>query len=143
MTHSYDQYGWHTEVPNPDRDAGIAPPDCPNGQRPNWTGHAWVCAVYTPPPEPVAPPAPPVDMRVTQVAFKRRLTSTERIAIRTLAAANATAFDFMDLLDSSVVVNLDDHDVIAGITMFEQVGVLPVGRASVILTSPILDSERP
>jgi hypothetical protein len=65
--------------------------------------------------------------------FKRRLTSTERVTIRTIAKQNAVVEDFMDLLDSATEVRSDDQDVIEGLTMLESAGLLGSGRANEII----------
>lgn len=83
------------------------------------------------------------DTRITGVAFKRRMTQDERIAIRNLAKTNDIAFDFQDLLDSSPAIHLDDPDVTKGLEMMEAAGKLGVGRAQEILSGPIQPSERP
>lgn len=85
----------------------------------------------------------PQDTRITATAFKRRLTQTERIAIRTLAETNAHVYDYMDLLNTSPSIHLDDEDVRAGIEMMENVELLAAGRATEILDAPIEAKERP
>jgi hypothetical protein len=87
---------------------------------------------------PVAEP-PPVH-REDALAFKRRFTAAERIAIRTaMAAGDHVIADFMDLLDTGAAVNspvrFDDPDVIAGLGYLENTAhVLDPGRAAEILT---------
>ena len=67
-------------------------------------------------PVPAAAPAP---RAITGVAFLRRFTPAQRIAIRTLAATDPVAQDFMALLDAAVAsggdVDLDDPDTAAGV----------------------------
>jgi hypothetical protein len=89
------------------------------------------------------PPGPSDDVRITGVAFKRRLSSAERIAIRELAKTNAHVYDYMDLLDSAPAVHLTDADVIGGLHMLESASILAAGRAAAILSAPIQPGERP
>lgn len=81
---------------------------------------------------------------ITKLAFKQRMTSTERKAIRNAAKTNDTVFDFNDLVDSSTYIDLERQDTIDGLNYLEfSLSILEDGRASEILTDPILDSERP
>ena len=91
----------------------------------------------------ISPPPPKPDLRVTGVAFKRRLTANERIAIRAAAGSSAHVFDYMDLLNSAPSVHLDEVDVVGGLQMLEAAGVLAAGRAAAILAAPIQEGERP
>ena len=143
-THYYfDDHGWLTAAVLPARVTDIAPPDAPlpEGRGWNFTGHEWLAMDL----HPAALPEPVVDadLRVTGVAFKRRLTAAERIAIRTLAATNAHVYDYMDLLDSALVVHLDDVDTMGGLQMLESAGVLATGRTAAIMSAPIQPGERP
>ncbi|NRA52376.1 MAG: hypothetical protein HRU12_24885, partial [Phaeodactylibacter sp.] len=52
-------------------------------------------------------PAPEVpDMRITKLAFKNRMTSAERIAIRAAATTDPVIFDFMDLVSDATYIDL-------------------------------------
>lgn len=117
----------------------------PDGTNGSWiacgdAGPGWQCigGVFSPPDS----SAVNSDTRITGVAFKRRMTQEERIAIRNLAKTNDIAFDFQDLLDSSPAVHLDDPDVTKGLEMMEAAGKLAPGRADEILSDPIQPSER-
>lgn len=118
----------------------------PDGTNGSWiacgdAGPGWQCidGVFSPPDS----SAVNSDTRITAVAFKRRLTQAERIAIRNLAKTNDVAFDFQDLLDSSQAVHLTDSDVSKGLAMLEAAGKLAPGRADEILSAPIQQVERP
>ena len=78
--------------------------------------------------------------------FMLRLTQAERIAIRRLAkqdtANGEIALDFMKLLESQTVINLQQPQVRQGIEFLESISELGEGRASVILDTPITDEER-
>lgn len=52
MSHAYDLWGWYTgEVAaGSDRSTDATPPKCRVGERPNWTGHKWICQPYREPP---------------------------------------------------------------------------------------------
>jgi len=56
---------------------------------------------------------------ISGIAFLRRFTQAQRIAIRDLAKAVPEVDDFMRLLDATIaqggIVNLDDPDTIAGV----------------------------
>jgi hypothetical protein len=69
----------------------------------------------------------------TILEFKRRMTQTERVTVRTLAKTEPVIEDFMDLLDAATEVRSDDPDLAAGLNMLESVGVLTAGRTNEIL----------
>jgi hypothetical protein len=69
----------------------------------------------------------------TVYTFLKRLTSAERIAIRTLAKTDVIAEDFMNLLDQSGDVIRSNPDVLAGLNYLVSVGKLAAGRPSEIL----------
>lgn len=51
MMASFDNYGFLSSSTIPGRETDVAPPDAvewPPGQRPNWTGHAWVYLDFPP-----------------------------------------------------------------------------------------------
>jgi len=83
------------------------------------------------------------DKLITRLAFKKRMTAAERIAVRAAAAVNDTIYDFMDMLSDATYVDLDDPETVAGVGALEGAGLLGVGRASEILTGAIQDTERP
>ncbi|MDH4425062.1 MAG: hypothetical protein QE495_01295 [Acidovorax sp.] len=90
-------------------------------------------------------PVVPVQLprQITVGAFKARLTSTERKAIRALAQADADVEDYMDLLNSAAYVDLDDARTRGGLMLMEQAGVLGEGRALAVLDAPVAPAERP
>jgi len=81
--------------------------------------------------------------KITRLAFKKRMTDAERIAVRGAAAVNDTIYDFMDLLSDATYVDLEDPETVAGVAALEGAGLLGAGRASEILTGAIQDIERP
>lgn len=88
-------------------------------------------------------PTPPADRRLAPASFKRRLTQQERIAIRQAAKVNDAVYDFMDLLNSSKFVDLDDPLTQAGLQQMEAAGLMAAGRADAVLAAPVLPTERP
>ncbi len=61
----------------------------------------------------------PVVREISGVAFLRRFTQAQRIAIRDLAKTNPAVDDFMRLLDATIaqggMIDLDDKDTIGGV----------------------------
>ena len=92
-------------------------------------------------------PAPSLGSVITQRAFKMRMTATERIAIRTVAASNAVIYDFMDLLDASATIDLAVPTLLTDLTVLETTAnpaggtVLATGRAAAIVQAPVQASE--
>jgi len=86
--------------------------------------------------------APP-SRTLTHLAFRRRFTLTERIAVDNapdsglLPAEAAAALRTMAKdLELAQEVNLDDEDVAAGLAFLTQLGLLAPGRAAEILSDP-------
>lgn len=79
-------------------------------------------------------PAPPTGSTpaMSKLAFLRRFTAAERIAIR--ASPNPVVVDFMGLLDLADEVRTDDPDTSQGVQYLEVLGLLSPGRAVNILT---------
>lgn len=71
----------------------------------------------------------------TQLAFLRRFTTPERLAIRTAAKESVLLEDFMALLQAATEVRSDDEDVIAGLQALEQFGLVAAGRAAEIMAT--------
>lgn len=70
---------------------------------------------------------------ITKLAYLRRFTGDERVAIRTAAKVNPVLDDYMALLELAEEVNLDDLDTVMALAMLEQAGLLAVGRGVEIL----------
>lgn len=84
----------------------------------------------------VVPDVQPVTVTAriwSRVDFLRKFTPAERIAIRTAAKQVPELDDFMFLLEAAAEVHSDNPDVVAGLTLLTQVGLLAVGRAGEIL----------
>lgn len=146
VTVYFDERGWISTTPIEGRSTHVPPPDdrLPDGWAWNHLGvpgREWVAMEVNPAPAEL--PAQKPDLRISGIAFKRRLTSEERIAIRAAAAANARVYDYMDLLDSAAVVHLDDKDLVGGLRMLEAASILKSGRTDAIISAPIEQHERP
>ena len=91
---------------------------------------------------------PAVFRRITRLAFLLRFTDAEAIALDIASAGNgapaAAVRRRQKKLESSAVVDLDDPRVRAEVQAMEGGGSgLSAGRASAILDSVVLSSERP
>lgn len=69
----------------------------------------------------------------TKLEYLRLFTQEERIAIRTVAAANPVLEDYLDMLKLAEEINLDDPDTIGAVQMLEAAGLLAEGRAAEVL----------
>lgn len=91
-------------------------------------GHSYADGVFT------APIAVPVRI-LTKVAYLKRMTQAERIAIRAAGATNPVVNDYIELMNAVTdVVHLDDPDTAGGVHALEAVGLLAAGRAAEILS---------
>lgn len=75
----------------------------------------------------------PVIAHLTHLQFLRRFTADERTAITKLRAKQPQINDYFTLLELAKFVNPYDPDVILGVNMLEQSGVIAKGRAGQIL----------
>jgi predicted Rossmann fold nucleotide-binding protein DprA/Smf involved in DNA uptake len=82
------------------------------------------------------------DMRITGLAFKNRMTSEERKAIRRAAAIDEDVQDFVDLANSATHIDLSLQQTIESVNALEQFGLIAEGRAAEILSPPVTDDER-
>lgn len=98
------------------------------------TPDGWVYGVYSI--EPV------LDMRITGLAFKNRMTADERKAIRRAAATDEDVQDFVDLANSATHIDLSLQQTIDSVNALEQFGLIAEGRAAEILSPPVTDDER-
>ena len=87
---------------------------------------------YSPPPPPPLPPEPVI---LNKVDFLRLFLQTERISIRAASAVNTVIADYQYMLDAATTVNLQDPDILTGIPLLEQVGLIGPGRATQILAN--------
>jgi hypothetical protein len=80
------------------------------------------------------PPPPPFYV-VNKVDFLRLFTQAERINIRAAAAVNPVVDDYQNMLDAATTVNLQDPDILTGVPLLEQAGLIGPGRAAQILAN--------
>ena len=128
-----DPYG-----PMPTNAAPIAPPATTGTEVAQWQGIQWVVLAERPPepaPPSPPPPPPPAPVILNKVDFLRLFTQTERINIRAAAAVNAVVADYQYMLDAATTVDLSDPDILAGVPLLEQAGLLGAGRAVKILAN--------
>lgn len=96
---------------------------------------------------------------ITKLAFRQRLTSTERVALKQaqllptrLAEETDTDYavrctlpmqlqDMDDLLTDATYIDLDRADTRQMVQSLEQLGLLAAGRAAVVLDDPIAPHE--
>lgn len=116
---AYDSFGFISDTPIAGRETEIDAPasaEWPAGQRPNWTGYAWIYLDY-PPPLPVAlPPAPVSDLQIRLALTQMGL----RAAVETAVAAGSQ--DLKDWWDRSTVLHRDNPLVAEMITA---IGAIP------------------
>jgi len=128
-----DPYG-----PMPTNATPIAPPETTGTQVAQWQGMQWVILAERPP-EPAPPPPPPeptpAAIPLNKVDFLRLFLQSERIAIRNAAKVNAVIADYQDMLNAANVVLLTDPDIISGVPLLEQAGLIGPGRAAQILAN--------
>lgn len=73
------------------------------------------------------------ELPISQVDYARRFTATERQAIYTAAKTNAAVEDFWNmLLLAKNGVHLSAPEVMGGLILFEQAGLIGAGRAAII-----------
>lgn len=84
----------------------------------------------------------PVDMRITGLAFKNRMTTEERKAIRRAAATDEDVQDFVDLANSATHIDLSLQQTIDSVNALEQFGLIAEGRAAEILSPPVNEDEK-
>lgn len=105
-------------------------------------------------------PTPPTK-HITQLAFWNRLTQPERVGIdlaseppvrittdtdATFLAKRQQSAGLRDLKTQVLAakyIDLDRPDTRAGVQQLEAGGLIGVGRAAIILDSPVQDDERP
>lgn len=147
----YDQWGWASITEITDRYTDLPIPDnIPDGHAANWTGHAWIIIPYSAPP---GPPAEPVYTKMTKLAFRNRFTQAEKVAIEIAGLDNPAATMPERALAAGLRASQQDLAVAqyidtsrpetrAGVQQLEAFGLLGVGRALVILDTPIAEIEK-
>mgnify|MGYP003399155670 FL=1 len=115
-------------------------------------GWAYAKGKFTPPA--AAAQAPEPDWRVSRLAFRKRFTQAEKVALELAAlddpaaapaqrAQAAAMRAYLKDVDAAAFINLADPDTAAGVQTLEAAGLLPEGRAAQILTTPVAPDEAP
>ncbi len=103
-------------------------------------------------PMPDSPPAQ--DTRITRLAFRKRFTQAEKVALEIAALDDPSATPaqraqaaamraYLKDVDAAQYIDLSDAHVEAGVQTLEAAGLLESGRAAAILTDPVQEDERP
>lgn len=83
---------------------------------------------------------------ITQLAFLNRFTDAEAIGIDLVSQGNtvnaAAMRRFQKKVDAATFIDLDRTDTRMGVQTLEALGLLAVGRATIILDTQIDNSER-
>ena len=87
--------------------------------------------------------APVLTRHITLLALNLRFIRGERDSIRAAEATDADVADTMYLMRQARYIDLDRAETIAGINLLETKLLIAAGRATAILTDPVLDTERP
>ncbi len=103
-------------------------------------------------PVPESPPAQ--DTRITRLAFRKRLTQAEKVALEIAALDDPSATPaqraqaaalraYLKDVDAATFIDLADAHVAAGVQTLEAAGLLAAGRAAEIVTAPVTPDELP
>jgi hypothetical protein len=76
----------------------------------------------------VAEPVAAAPRWLHKAVFKQLMTAPERIAIRAAAEADPVIFDFLDLLNSADLVDLDNANLVAGLGYLVSLELLAPNR---------------
>ncbi len=139
MIYYYDTFGRQTTIADPQRETDQAPPSCPVGQQPIWTGQGWACLTFI---TPTTPTEPKVG-RMNAYDWYMLFTLPEMIAIHTLTTTDASVYTFMHVLEQTIAagkdVISDGNMVLAGIAYLQTVPpaspVLSASRAAELLAA--------
>lgn len=117
---------WLTEMPDPLIGAPLIPVYLDRDDWPDPVREAW---------DETARRFVPRSKRViTRLAFLRKFTAGERVAVRAACAVSPELSDFMALLDMAESVDLDDDDIVSGVSMLAQAGLIAPERVAQVLS---------
>lgn len=102
-----------------------------------WDGHKWFNRQERP-----TRPAPATDSKITRLAMRNRFTFAEKVAIETAAQSSVPVRIYLDDLAASSFIDLSGEDTIDAVNLLENQGVIGIGRANEILTSPVQADEK-
>lgn len=114
-------------------------------------GWAYADGVFTPP-TPAEQPAQ--QARVSRLAFRKRFTQAEQVAIELASIDNpagtaeqrqqqAALRVYLKNVDAAQYIDLADPATVAGVRALEAAQLLTTSRADAILTAPVQPEERP
>lgn len=103
-------------------------------------------------PVPESPPAQ--DTRITRLAFRKRFTQAEKVALEIAALDDPSATPaqraqaaalraYLKDVDAATFIDLADAHVAAGVQTLEAAGLLTAGRAGEIINAPVAAEELP
>ena len=135
---TFDPYG-----PIPPNSTPIAPPALSGTEVAQLQSDGWVILPVRPPAPPEPTPVPPPAVILNKVDFLRLFYQQERIDIRAAGVVNPIIADYQYMLDAAVTVNLQDPDILTGVPLLEQAGLIGPGRAAQILANepPVPNGE--
>lgn len=101
-----------------------------------------------------SPPIPPLQTKITKLAFRNRFTQAEKTAIEFASIDNPSADTstrlqaaalraYLKDVDSATFIDLARQDLIDGVQALETMSLIASGRADQILTTPIEPHEVP
>ena len=103
-------------------------------------------------PVPESPPAQ--DTRITRLAFRKRFTQAEKVALEIAALDDPSATPaqraqaaalraYLKDVDAAQFIDLADAHVAAGVHTLEAAGLLAAGRTAEIINAPVTPDELP
>ncbi len=103
-------------------------------------------------PMPESPPAQ--DTRITRLAFRKRFTQAEKVALEIAALDDPSATPaqraraaalraYLKDVDAATFIDLSDAHVKEGVQTLEAAGLLAAGRAGDIINAPVTPEELP
>lgn len=115
-------------------------------------GWTYSDGAFTPPEAPEVEPV--AHTQITRLAFRKRFTQAEKVALELAALDDPTASPaqraqaaamraYLKDVDAAQYIDLSDANVEAGVQTLEAAGLLESGRAAAILTDPVQEDERP
>jgi len=79
--------------------------------------------------------------KITRLAMRNRFLASEKRSIYTAADTNVDIRIFLDDLNAATFIDISREDTITNVHMLEEAGLLDVGRASIILDTPVDPQE--
>lgn len=98
-----------------------------------WNGMEFATHDHTAIVPDTGPVSPATGAVFSKLAYLRRFTQEERIAIRAAATQSPALSDYLALLELAEEVDTRDADTITAVHLLEQLGLLAAGRAPEIL----------